>query len=313
MILVLTLFYVAVLQILVKLKILSWNIWTGLSIVAWSILLLIGLFIPMQFAAPGGQVAVMRYTVSIVPNVGGLVVDIPAEPNKAMKKGDVLFQIDPIPYHAALEGVEAQLELAKIQLEQAEELAERSAGKQINVDIYSSQVKQFEAGLKSARFKLDSTTVRAPADGHVTNVALRKGAMTTQFPAFPAMTFVDTSQTRLIAQIPEAYARHLKAGQAVEVALKYYPGKILTGTVHEIVLDNALGQVAVSGSLAAPRQVQAGVFFALIDLDDEAMAAILPTGATGEVAIYTEVGGMTHVIRKVMIRMTAYLNYINPF
>ena len=50
-----------------------------------------------------------------------------------------------------------------------------------------------------------------------------------------------------------------------------------------------------------------------VALDDPAVAAQLPVGATGEAAIYTDSVKLTHVIRRIMIRMTAWINYVNPF
>ncbi len=312
MILFLTLLYIGVLQILVKMKVLTWNIRTGLSILGWNLLLLIGLFIPMQFAAPAGQLVVMRNVVAIVPQVTGRVIEVPVKTNEPLKEGDVLFRLDPVPYEAALKGVQAQLALATTRLEQSRRLADADAGSQFEVEAYEAQVEQLQAGLEAAEFNLNSTTVRAPVDGYVTNLALRPGVQAAQFPTFPAMTFVDTSETRLAAQIPEAYARHLEIGQPVEVALKFYPGRILTGKIHQVLLDSIVGQLAVGGTLPAPREIRGGVFFVMIDLDDDELIRFLPTGATGEVAVYTEVGAMTHMIRKVMIRMTTWTNYINP-
>ena len=313
MILFLTLLYVGFLQILVKLKVIRWNIWTGSSIVAWNLLLFVVLFIPLQFAAPGGRVVVMRNVVSIVPQVSGRVVEVPIKSNQPLKEGDVLFRIDPEPFEAAVKGIQAQLALARTRLEQSRRLAQAEAGSRFEIEAYEAQVGQLEAGLQSAQFQLKSATVRAPADGYVTNLGLRPGSQAVAFPAFPAMTFVDTSRSAVIAQIPEAYSRHLSSGQPVEVTLKYLPGRILTGRVRLVVLDNIVGQLAVNGSLPTPRSLQGGVFFAAVDLDDEALALRLPTGATGDIAVYTNVGGVTHIIRKVMLRMTAWINYIIPF
>ena len=312
MILFLTLLYVGFLQIFVKLKIIRWNIWTGSSIVAWNLLLFLVLFIPLQFAAPGGQVVVMRNVVPVVPQVAGRVIEVPVTTNEPLREGDVLFRIDPEPFEAAVKGVRAQLALATTRLEQSKRLAAAEAGSRYEIEAYEAQVEQLQAGLQSAEFQLKSATVRAPSDGYVTNVALRPGIQAVAFPAFPAMTFVDTSKSRVVAQIPEAFSRHLKVGQPVEVALKYYPGCIISGKIRLVVLDSVVGQLALSGSLPTPRPLQGGVFFAVIDLDDEELIQGLPTGATGQVAVYTEVGGMTHMIRKVMIRMTAWTNYINP-
>jgi hypothetical protein len=52
---------------------------------------------------------------------------------------------------------------------------------------------------------------------------------------------------------------------------------------------------------------------ARIVLDDAAFARSLPAGSTGEAAIFTDHLKATHVVRKVLLRQTAILNYVNPF
>ncbi|WP_083099764.1 HlyD family secretion protein [Pseudophaeobacter leonis] len=109
MIVFLTLIYVAVLFVLMRVKVLpnTKPVWatTGL----WMVLLLIFLFIPMQWGAPTGPVRIMTRVVQIVPNVSGQVVEVVAEPNVALKKGDILFRIDPVPFQQALDIAKANL------------------------------------------------------------------------------------------------------------------------------------------------------------------------------------------------------------
>jgi hypothetical protein len=50
-----------------------------------------------------------------------------------------------------------------------------------------------------------------------------------------------------------------------------------------------------------------------VKLDDAAFASRLPAGSTGEAAIFTEHVKPAHIIRKVLLRQIAILNYINPF
>ena len=56
------------------------------------------------WGAPQGPALVVRNSVQIVPNVAGEVTDVPVEPNKPLKAGDVLFRIDPTPYRGAGQG-----------------------------------------------------------------------------------------------------------------------------------------------------------------------------------------------------------------
>ena len=100
MIVFLTLTYCALLLILVKLKVLPWNTATKLSPVVVLIALLVFLFIPLQWSAPVGDVRVLRYTIEVVPNVAGPVIEVPARPSVPVKEGDVLFRIDPTVFMA---------------------------------------------------------------------------------------------------------------------------------------------------------------------------------------------------------------------
>ena len=110
MIAFLTLCYVGLLAVLVWLKILPNKLWTWLSAVAWVVLLFVVLFIPMQWGAPAGSARILTYTVQIIPNVAGPVLEVPVEANRPIKKGDVLFTNDPTTYEAALEATQAQLD-----------------------------------------------------------------------------------------------------------------------------------------------------------------------------------------------------------
>jgi hypothetical protein len=50
-----------------------------------------------------------------------------------------------------------------------------------------------------------------------------------------------------------------------------------------------------------------------VGLDDDSIARQLPAGSTGAAAIFTDRVKPAHVIRKVLLRQIAILNYINPF
>jgi multidrug efflux pump subunit AcrA (membrane-fusion protein) len=76
----------------------------------------------------------------------------------------------------ALAGLEAQLKFQDLRLSQMTQLVERDAGRAFDVQQRQSESDQLRAQLEGAKWNLDKTIVRAPADGYVTNVAPRKGA-----------------------------------------------------------------------------------------------------------------------------------------
>jgi len=62
-----------------------------------------------------------------------------------------------------------------------------------------------------------------------------------------------------------------------------------------------------------PKEVQTATFIVRFNLDDPAIAGRLPAGSTGQAAIYTDRVQAAHIIRRVILRQTALLNYSVPF
>ncbi|GAA5316054.1 MAG: hypothetical protein AseanaTS_12590 [Candidatus Pelagadaptatus aseana] len=311
MIVFLTVLWCVILLILVKTKTIQLTLWWKLSPVIWMALLLIILFIPMQFFAPSGPLLVVQYSTPITPNVAGQVARVNVTQNQQVREGDILFEIDPETFTAQRDQVQAQLNLAKVRLEQTQQLVEQDAVSGYELDQYEAQVKQLEAGLKLAEYNLRETKVKAPTDGYITNLALRKGARVGRLAVSRFMTLVEDDRL-IAAQIPQAYLRHVKAGQQVEVTFKMFPGKVHSATVDYVVMASATGQLSTSGNMVAPRETPAVPYAVVLKLNDESLLQSLPAGAIGSVAVYTEAGKATHVIRRVMIRMDAFMNYIIP-
>jgi multidrug resistance efflux pump len=313
MIVVLLNVYLVILFLLVHFKLVSFNLFWKISPVIVLLLLLVGLFIPMNWGAPQGPALVVRNSVAIVPNVAGEVTEVAALANAPLKAGDILFKIDPVPYESQLRALEAQLKFQELRLDQMEQLQRTGTGRSFDVEQRQAEVDQLKGQVENARWNLDKTIVRAPADGYVTNVALRKGARVANLPLSPAMAFIDTSDTLIGVEIPQIDARYIKPGQTVEATFKYAPGKVYPGKVEAILQAVSSGQAQVSGAAVTPSSVKAAPFVVRIRLDDQAFADSLPAGTTGDAAIFTERVKPSHMIRKVLLRQIAITNYINPF
>ena len=319
--------YLVILFLLVKLKIISFSLFWKCSPAIVLVLLLFGLFIPMGWGAPSGAAIVVRNSVPIVPEVAGEVIDVPVQPNTPLQAGDVLFRIDPVPFRAAVDQYVAQLArdqamLAKDQtnLTRYRELVVQSSAPRQQAEDQKYIVDQDEASirldkalLQKAQWDLDKTVVRAPAGGYVTNLALRIGARVAPLPLSPVMAFIDISDTIVGIEIQQIDARYVERGQAVELTFKFLPGRILTGQITDVLQAIASGQVQASGSAVAPKSVQSAPFVARVKLDDADAAKSLPAGAAGTAAIFTGHVKPSHVIRRVLLRQVAILNYVNPF
>jgi RND family efflux transporter MFP subunit len=305
--------YLVVLFLLVKLNIVRFNLFWKCSPAVVLVLLLFGLFIPMGWGAPQGPAIVIRNSVPIVPNVAGEVTDVPIEANTPLKAGDVLFKIDPTPFQAQVDALTAQLKFEKLRLSQMTQLQTNETGRAFDVQERQASVDQLTAQLAGAQYNLDQTVVRAPTDGYVTNLGLRKGARVASLPLSPVMAFIDTSDTTVGVEVQQIDARYIRPGQDAEVTFKFIPGHVYTGKVIAVLQAIATGQVQASGLAVTPKEIESAPFGVRIALDDADVARRLPAGSTGEAAIYTDHVKASHVIRQVLLRQIAILNYVNPF
>jgi RND family efflux transporter MFP subunit len=305
--------YLVLLFLLVHFKIVPFNLFWKLSPFLVVLLTLFGLLIPMNWGAPQGSAIVVRNAVAIVPDVAGEVTDVPIVANTPLKTGDVLFKIDSTPYGAQVKAIEAQLKLSTTRLAQMTQLFERDSGRGFDVEQRQSEVDHLRAQLESAQWNLDKTVVKAPADGYVTNLALRKGARVANLPLSPVMAFIDTSSTIIGVEINQIDARYVEPRQEVEITFKFAPGQIYTGKVESVLQALATGQAQISGTAVTPKAIESGPFVVRVALDDSAFAQRLPAGSTGTAAIYTDHLKPTHVVRRVLLRQVAIINYVNPF
>ncbi len=116
MIVVLLNVYLVILFCLVKFRIVPFNLFWKVSPILVLLILLVGLFIPMNWGAPQGPALVVRNSVAIVPSVAGEVVEVPVKANSPLRVGDVLFRIDPAPYESQVNALQAQLKLSQLRL-----------------------------------------------------------------------------------------------------------------------------------------------------------------------------------------------------
>jgi multidrug resistance efflux pump len=313
MIIALLAVYIVILFVLVRLHIVPFNLFWKVSPIIALLLLNLGLLIPMGWGAPQGPALVIRNSVAIVPDVAGEVIDVPVQPNTPLKAGDILFRIDPVPFQSQVDGIEAQLKFQDLRLSQMSQLQQRDAGRAFDVEQRQSEVDHLKAQLEAAKWNLEKTVVRAPADGYVTNLALRKGARVANLPLAPVMAFIDTSATIVGVEIAQINARYIEPDQPVELTFKFRPGKVYTGKVESVLQALATGQTQVSGQAVAARSVQSVPFAVRVKLDDDGVAKSLPAGSAGDAAIFTEHVKLAHIIRKVLLRQIAITNYVNPF
>jgi multidrug resistance efflux pump len=370
-----------------KFKWLPWNIVSQVIVVTLPIIGLTLLILLLNIVAPSSHdIRVVNYVVPINPPVRGLVTEVPIEPNRPIKKGDVLFKVDPTPFEIAVknyeaqiaqlkvqlvtaeansrnlqeslksatgqkEAIESKLKLSRLRLQQFKELAETGAGnkfdyeqaqadaenlegqlastvaaetqakeklaaktpegEQDEVANVKAQIARAEAQLADAKWELSQTTYYAPANGTVVALTLRPGAMAVPLPMSPAMNFIEDEQW-ILAIYHQNEVRKIKPGQEAEIAFKMYPGRIVKAKVDSIMWATAQGQLPI-GTMnpaggVAPIPPQSLAVRLLPDGKDKDI--FLAAGAHGAGAVFTDSGHMIHILRKVLIRVSAKLDWL---
>lgn len=192
-------------------------------------------------------------TVDIRPRVSGFIQEVRFQSGQLVKKGDVLFVIDPRWHRADLDRREAETERAAVQLANARREADRTAqllaSKAISAEEADARVARFDeakAALLTAqatrdfvKLDLEQTQVRAPIDGRISRAYLTEGnfvsgnsgagtLLTTVVSVDPIYVYADLDEDTLLKFNSLAQAHQLEtnaSGQVpVELQLADEPG-----------------------------------------------------------------------------------------
>ena len=117
--------------IFIKLKWLPWNTTSQVIVVIIPVVAMACLILLLNVFAPSSpDLRVFKYSVPVVPQVRGRVIEVPVEEgNRPVQKGDVLFRIDPTPYQLEVNALEAQIANAAAQQREIEVSAKGAQGK----------------------------------------------------------------------------------------------------------------------------------------------------------------------------------------
>ena len=210
--------------------------------------------------------------IEIRPNVSGFITDLRVDEGSVVRKGQVLFVIDTVPYKAALKVAETNVEVAKASTETARLTAENKRELQRR-DIISeydlqmaenqlaqtkAQLAQANAQLVNAKNNLSYTSVTSPSDGVVGSIPYRVGSLVSPSVASPLTTVADISEMyayfsmterQLLSQIREGGSTKEILEKMPDVQLQLIDGTMYadSGRVETIsgVIDQTTGSVTM--------------------------------------------------------------------
>ncbi|MBD1575191.1 HlyD family secretion protein [Vibrio sp. S11_S32] len=179
------------------------------------------------------------------------------------------------------------------------------------VDGINTDVAEAQARLDKAEFDLDQTTVRAPTTGYVTQLALHPGMMAVPLPLKPMLTFVNKQDRYFVGAFRQNSLQRLSVGDDAELLFRSIPGRVFKAKLVQVIPAIAEGQIQASGSLLGTSTLNTqGRTMVLFKVTDDLSSYNLPLGVNAEIAVYTEHFHHVAVMRKVLIRMKSWQNYI---
>ena len=181
-------------------------------------------------------------TVTVAPEVAGKVIALRIADNQPVRKGDVLFEIDPRSYQiaetqaqAVLDGQQHSTKLAQLKSQRRAKLTDLSISKEekeqydVSAKVADAATEQARAQLDMARLNLERTVVRSPVNGYVTNLRLREGDFVS--PGQASVTIVDEDSFWLAGYFEETQLAAIHPGDEARLVLMGYPDRLLTGRV----------------------------------------------------------------------------------
>jgi multidrug resistance efflux pump len=192
--------------------------------------------------------------------------------------------------------------------------SERQVGQKLGAKTKGgefAQIAQVRAQLDNARWELDQTTTVSPCDCYVINLQLRPGAFVAGLPFNAVMTLVE-AKGQVVALFNQNELHQIAPGNEAEFTLKTNPGRVVKAKVDSIIWAQGAGQLPQSGTLPMTGVLNQppGRYAVKFDIAEKDQELLIAAGAAGGAAVYTEGFAAIHIIRKVILRVGAYTDYL---
>lgn len=193
---------------------------------------------------------------SVAPQVSGQITELRVSDNQQVRKGDVLYVIDPFDFEVSVASAQAELDNREADLQvKRTQAARREALTTLSTSVEEKQqyagtariaeaaVASAKAQLSQAKVNLQRTQVRSPVNGRVTNLLLRPGDYATTGTVNIAV--IDTDSFWIDGYFEETKMAHIHVGDPVTAELLGYD-PLIRGTVDSITLGISTANATAS-------------------------------------------------------------------
>lgn len=216
--------------------------------------------------------------VTVTPDLPGTVREITFESGGVVAKGDLLVRLDTSSEEAQLAALQAQSELARVNLARMRKLRTENAVAQSELDASEAALKQNEGNADVVRAQIAKKTIRAPFGGRL---GLRQVNLGQYLEAGkPIVSLQALTPIYANFSLPQQELARLKTGMRVRLSTDAYPGKVFAGELTAINPELDPGTRAVGLQATFPNQDQSlrpGLFARLeVLLPEERNVVVIP-------------------------------------
>ena len=177
-------------------------------------------------------------SVTLYPEVSGMVAEVDIVAGKRVKSGDLLVRLEDDEQKVAVEKAQIALKQTQDMLARQELLAKSKTISDVALSDSETAMRMAEVELKSAKIDLDRRSVTAPFSGITGLSDLSVGDFVTT--STPLATIDDFSTMRVDFEVPERWAGRVSTGEPIVANAQALPGSDFAGTITGI--DNHVDQ-----------------------------------------------------------------------
>jgi len=247
-----------------------------------------------MLSAVGSVTAVQGAVVST--ELGGMVSEIGFQNGTLAKKGDLLVKLDASQEEALLRSAEAEVELARTDLERTRDLAAKKVVSSSELDAAESKFRRLTAVVDQMRSNIRKKAIVAPFDGQLGIRQVNIGQMINS--GQPVVPLQSLDPVFADFALPQQYFSKLSQGLEIRVTTDAMPGRVFTGKLTAVnsMVDVATRNVMIQATLANPDHVLRPGMFAKVEvvLPEKERALVIP----GSAISYAPFGDSVFVIEK---------------